>query len=412
MADAVGIEGSTGSTGSTTGSTGVTVVSSTDKNAFKEVVQGDIGLNDDNDLEVEEGEERDNDEEDTAGDADSEAGEEASEVNEEEKEEDGETLEKTGDLAEGKKAVSVKLADGRVVKIPKDAKIIHTVDGKPTEINLIEALNREAGERTIEQRLTELSHKEREFKLKETSLTEELDTLKRTAQEDTEFFESVAEHASEKPEVALALIAERKGILPGEVMEQYISHAIQIVKGLQAKKLTMSDIKAMCHEVNVNYLKDQREKDKTKTDKKNRIDNLSQGLKGLMQEHSLSSELIKDAIGELGNALSGDPSKDLNLIRAKALELQSVLNIEEALEEAGFKEDAALKNNLLEVARGFTKAEIVKLIRDFKGSQSKPAVKSTLGKQSGKKPGEPKKPTSAVVVKSTEGLARQFGLRG
>jgi len=407
-----GQSGESGATGSS--SDGVTVINSFDKGALRSLTQGNIGENDDAMEDMAEDAEAES-EEDLAEDEDAREEEEEVEGEQEDGDEDseGESLEEAEIDLKGAKGVNIKLSNGKTVQIPKDAKILHKVDGVMTEISLTDALNREAGEITVEQRLSKLGQVESEFKRKESQLTSEVSKLKEAKQGDDEFLEAVAKSSMERPEVALGLIAERQGILPGEVMMHFVKHCFSVVDELTKKGTTQSQLEAQCHKINTEFLKEQREKDKQKHTKNENVANFQKTFQTIIETNNLHPSFLEAAIANLeeSGSLTQDGSKDLKLIERVALKLRRNQDIYEVLQEKGLESNESLKRAVVDVVSSgsFTREEIAQLIDEVNSSSSTPTAAKPKVAAPSRTAGKPKEKWQ--TVSSVEGLARAFRVR-
>ena len=153
------------------------------------------------------------------------------------------------------KPIIMKLKDGKEVKFPADAKILHKVDGKSQEIDLKTALNREAGELSIEQRMTKLAHYEHNLKLETEKIVKQKDA---ELEESRSLLRDVAVLSqSDNPTEAIVKIAEKGGVPPGKVYKKLFLAGLEHARKFQEAGGTMADIEAYFNKMDQEYLEKQ-----------------------------------------------------------------------------------------------------------------------------------------------------------
>jgi hypothetical protein len=269
-----------------------------------------------------------------------------------ESESDDEGEDQTTDLEEISKEVkgkgiSLKTKDGKVLKLPMDATIMHKVDGVLTEINLQQAINREVGELTIEQRLTKTANLEHTLKTK-------LKQVEEREAEEGKFVEEIANlAASDKPELAFVKLCEKNNQTPGQAFKMLINKGLEWAKKIESQGLTEKDIEAYCTQVDRDYFK-QKIEDKNKSELSTKeTQNLERLAHEAVQKYKVTDEEFDSAVESLlaqEGAFAGlSPEQKIDKVMNVALGSKHTRLVDEALKGTGLEEDAAVRRALFRV---------------------------------------------------------------
>ena len=247
-------------------------------------------------------------------------GEEPEDLSEEEGKKTGqEEVEETSEPEElGKtelevsgKPIIMKLKDGKEVKFPADAKILHKVDGKIQEIDLKTALNREAGELSIEQRMTKLAHYEHNLKLETEKVVKQKDA---ELEESRSLLRDVAVLSqSDNPTEAIVKIAEKGGVPPGKVYKKLFLAGLEHARKFQEAGGTMADIEAYFNKMDQEYLENQLKSRDEKESKAKWLSEAQARRDKLLAERGIERtefEAVAQAMFDAGD-LEGVPTDDV-----------------------------------------------------------------------------------------------------
>lgn len=170
------------------------------------------------------------DEEDEAGDGEGEPDKGDATDEDDEQEDDGKAEEELGKLGAGvKKGIKAITKDGKEVTLPDDLIIEKMVDGELQKINLKEHLDVVAGELTVNQRLGKVA-----------SLREHVETRRKEVEAKVEQFDtnikSLLEHCKDnKPEMALAFLAELQGESPVQYYRTFLNNIVAAAAKFEGK---------------------------------------------------------------------------------------------------------------------------------------------------------------------------------
>lgn len=389
-----------------------------------------VGQVEDSSEDPEDGDTEDAETESTEDKKSTKGGDESEESNEEDsKEEESSEEEVAEEGAEDKdetpekkpsaKFIKAKLADGTDVKIPEDATFFHKVDGEYTEIKLRDAINREVGELTVNQRLSKLANFEHKLK-GETEKVMRADAHKKKLLD-----EVVALATSEQPELAIARLGEFRGMSPGQMYRKLFNTAIGWIEAFKAEGGDMTLMDKRFNEMDVNYLRQKADKERAALNSQSKKQTLFNLAEEARKSENLNEEEFTGAINELvkEEGFSGKSDNEcVNLICERALLRKHEVLVDGAIEEFDpsiFVKNKDIRAKLLEYTNPheWTKAEIKTLLKEFKKDvatakltkRAQGQSPANISKQNGAVRQKDSKPT---VLKGVAGLREHFGVRG
>jgi hypothetical protein len=382
-----------------------------DLRAFKEAsgLNKIVDADDDSDDAEESNEEPQADTQEASSDTES---NESDDGDEEEAEDSSDaSLEEISKEVKGK-GISLKTKDGKVLKLPMDATIVHKVDGVLTEINLQQAINREVGELTIEQRLTKTANLEHTLKTK-------LKQVEEREAEEGKFVEEIANlAASDKPELAFVKLCEKNNQTPGQAFKMLINKGLEWAKKIESQGLTEKDIEAYCTQVDRDYFK-QKIEDKNKSELSTKeTQNLERLAHEAVQKYKVTDDEFDEAVQQLleqeGAFANLSPEQKIDKVMNVALGSKHTRLVDEALKGTGLEEDAAVRRALFRVTDPIEfSVEDIREIAIASKSQSV-ATKLPEGKtvkgQAIKQNVGAKTKQEVVKVSRPGDIRRQFGL--
>lgn len=310
------------------------------------------------------------------------------------------------------KGIILKTADGKQVKLPKDAVILHKVDGELKEINLADAINREVGELTVEQRLSKVANIENFYK-------QEVSKLNSRVSEREEFLTEVSKLAtSDKPEAALALIAELQGIPPGQIYKNFVEQGRKWAEHFAKAGLTPEALEAHWNKLDRDYFQSKLQKEKEAQQSKQQNESFARMANDAAREQGVTEaefiaaaeELVKDN----GYVNSRDDNDSIRITIEKALQTKHRSSIDEALKGTSVKDKEKLVAQLMKYTNPheFSVEDLKQLVKEYlKSSDPKLSQKSALtGKSPAQKIGSRENNKMPVKVRSVTELKRAFGL--
>lgn len=339
---------------------------------------------------------------------------ETTESEEESESEDDEKAEKVEDAKIDVKgrALKLKLEDGRELKLPANATILHKVDGELKEINLSDAINREVGYLTVEQRLTKVANLERDLNTK-------MESMQSAVQEQEQFLKELSElSVSKTPEMALAKLGARMGKTPGQMMEALFMQGLQWAEAFHKMGGDMNQIKAHFNNVDLEWYKQRDAEAAQKAEAKQGMDALNRAVLATCEQSSVSPGEWSEAFNQLAEEgiLVGRTQQDaINMGVQRALQLRHIKNIEEAvgaLPEA--EKYPKLKATLMRVTnpQDYTVEDLKDLVKTY--IQDTSGTKLSEAKNPVKRPSVPQQKVGAKTnqkIRNVSDLRRAFGIR-